>query len=575
VVAGLALALAYLRVGAVRQFFTALAPATIVVPGLLFLEPRVVQTFMPSESPAAVMALERTPPIVFVIFDELPLNSLLGADGSIDAERYPNFATLARDSYWFRNASTVSALTSYAVPAILSGQYPLTSEAVPTLRYYPVNLFSTLSRRYQIVASLKFQKLCPLGACQHNSGDTLRLLLSDLGLVWMHIVLPPAFTETLPPVDEDWADFGAAPAAPKRKLAQGRGGVFAEFLASIDGRPGRLYFIHSMLPHMPFEYVPSGRRYTGSDRQFRTEQGVRLFEKASAAYADAYHQRHLAQVGFVDRLVGDLLRRLRDVDAYDRALVVVTADHGASHREGRARRVAQPQNLLDIIHVPLFIKLPGQRQGQVVDRIVENVDVLPTILDVLGAKVSLTLDGRSLFGRGVPDRSVRSFVLRNRTNAEKRTVRESPEERASSVERKLRRFGSGDHMGLYAPPGARPLLGVHVAASGLRPATDVHATVRDLRRFASVKLDEDPLPLYVDGTLDISKGDPLDVAIIVNGVVAAVCQSYQQNGRHVFTTLIPESSLRDGDNSVAAIVLQAGSLTQASRVDREGGAVRH
>jgi hypothetical protein len=147
-------------------------------------------------------------------------------------------------------------------------------------------------------------------------------------------------------------------------------------------------------------------------------------------------------------------------------------------------------------------------------------------------------------------------VLRNRTNAEKRTVRESPEERASSVERKLRRFGSGDHMGLYAPPGARPLLGVHVAASGLRAATDVHATVRDLSRFASVELDEDPLPLYVDGTLDISKGDPLDVAIIVNGVVAAVCQSYQQNGRHVFTTLIPESSLRDGD-------------------DREGGAVRH
>ena len=103
---GLAVALAYGRIRFVRQFLTALAPAALVVPALFLLDPDVAHTFLPSESAAAVQTIERTPPIVLVVFDELPLNSLLDADGSIDAKRYPNFAALAREAYWFRNAST-------------------------------------------------------------------------------------------------------------------------------------------------------------------------------------------------------------------------------------------------------------------------------------------------------------------------------------------------------------------------------------------------------------------------------------------------------------------------------------
>ena len=103
---GLTVALAHGRIQIVRQFFTALAPAALIVPAAFLLDPDVAHTLMPSESAAAVQAIERTPPIVLVVFDELPLNSLLDADGNIDAERYPNFASLARDAYWFRNAST-------------------------------------------------------------------------------------------------------------------------------------------------------------------------------------------------------------------------------------------------------------------------------------------------------------------------------------------------------------------------------------------------------------------------------------------------------------------------------------
>ncbi len=210
---GLAVALAYLRIRAVRQFLTALAPCGVRRPVIVRSRPG-RETELPGVGiGGGTGEIERTPPIVLVVFDELPLNSLLDADGSINAERYPNFGALARDGYWFRNASTVAYTTSFAVPAILSGRYAKTDKAVPTLRYYPVNLFTALARHYEISASMRFQQLCPPRACEQNSaipGDSVPSLLSDLGLVWLHIVLPERLTEELPPVVGEWAEFGRA-----------------------------------------------------------------------------------------------------------------------------------------------------------------------------------------------------------------------------------------------------------------------------------------------------------------------------------------------------------------------------
>jgi hypothetical protein len=517
----------------------------------------------PSESVASVHAVERTPPIVLVIFDELPTNSLLTSDGNIDAERYPNFGALARGASWYRYASTVAYNTSDAVPVILSGKYVSSDKAVPSLRHYPINLFTSLARHYRIFASMRFQRLCPSGACEQNAAipdDTVRQLLSDLSLVWLHIVLPETLTEELPPVVGEWAEFGRARETPVPGIRRGREGWFAGFLAAIDDQPARMHVIHLVLPHMPFEYVPSGRRYSAPDFQNTRVEGSLLFEKASPALADTIHQRHLAQVGYADRLVGDLIARLRSTGAYDPSLVIITSDHGASYREGRRRREPRPaqRNLSDILHVPLFVKLPGQQEGEVVNRIVENVDIFPTILDVVGAKASFRLDGRSLIDSRAPVRN--TFFLRNRTNTSPRRLGDLLADRASSLERKERRFGRGDLQGLYAPVSARHLLGTDAAAS-LKPLTDVQVTVDSPSQFESVARDREPLPIYVSGVLAGRRSDPLNVVVVVNGTVAAIAQSYQARGGHMFGTLIPESALRDGKNIVNAFVVDALPVT--------------
>ncbi len=522
---GIAFGIAYTRTRGVRQFLTALLPAALVVPALFLLSPGVQRHVQPSESGAAVQAVQRTPPIVLVIFDEFPMNSLLSGDGAIDAERFPNFGALARGAHWFRNASTVAYNTSDGVPAILSGRYVASQEATPTLRHWPVNLFTALALHCRIFASMRFQRLCPPRACEENaaiSKDNVQLLVSDLSLVWLHIVLPENLTDDLPPVVGEWAEFGRAREAPKPGIRRGREGWWTEFLSPIDRQPARMHVIHLVLPHMPLEYVPSGRRYSAPDFQNTRVNGSFLFDNASAALADTIHQRHLAQVGYADRLIGDLVARLRSTGAYDDALVIITSDHGASHREGRRRRQPRPSqnNLSDILQVPLFIKLPGQQQGDIVDRIVETVDIFPTILDVLGAKASYRLDGRSLIDSRDPGR--RSFFLRTRTNSTPRRLGDLSADRASSLERKERRFGRGDVQGLYAPPSARHLLGTELNRGALKPAQDVQVAVDNLPQYESVARERDPLPIYVSGVLEIRRADPLNVVVAVNGTVAAI-----------------------------------------------------
>jgi len=59
-------------------------------------------------------------PIVMVVFDEFADTALLNAKHQIDRERNPNFAALADDSTWYRNASSVADMTPRAVPGIVS-----------------------------------------------------------------------------------------------------------------------------------------------------------------------------------------------------------------------------------------------------------------------------------------------------------------------------------------------------------------------------------------------------------------------------------------------------------------------
>ena len=179
---------------------------------------------------AADVEIPRQVPIVLVVFDEFPVSSLLTRAGEIDAVRYPNFGELARVANWYPNATTVHDHTTSAVPAILTGQLPRQGD-LPLLADHPDNVFTLLGASYRFRVHELVTHLCSTQLCQRDGAsvtERLPSLFSDVGVVYLHGLLPDAIAEHLPSIDQSWGRFlqqgdpgGREPEAVTRHLPSG------------------------------------------------------------------------------------------------------------------------------------------------------------------------------------------------------------------------------------------------------------------------------------------------------------------------------------------------------------------
>ena len=366
-VAGVSGALAYARFAPLRTGLTVLAPVPVVLALLFLLVSPVSKLVLSQDVNSAAASVRGDVPVVFVMFDEFPSTMLMDREGRLDASRFPHYAALARDGTWYRNATTVADLTPQAVSAALSGELPEPGE-LPVLADHPDNLFTLLQRRYSFHVEEPVTDLCPESICggggpADSLTERLRALADDLSVVYAHRLAPTSLEKHLPTVDQAFGGFrrqaGGAPGSVLAQLAfDDRRSKFENFVSGI-GRPGSrppLHFIHTELPHVPAQYLPDGQAYaiTARDPPYNKERW---------ATVQAY-QRHLLQVGYTDHLLGRLVSRLKREGIYDRALIVVTADHGAAYRVGEERRRLTASNVADIAAVPLLIKAPGQSDGR-------------------------------------------------------------------------------------------------------------------------------------------------------------------------------------------------------------------
>lgn len=353
-------------------------------------------------------------PVFLMVLDELPLSSLLDKTGAIDALRYPGFARFSKVSTWYKNASAVADSTILAIPAILTGTRPQPSEegseTSATAANYPRNLFTLLGQSHRIHADESVTRLCAKMRCNQSAGKQLGIATKtysavvDSAVVYAHQLLPASLVRHLPPINSTWGGF-----------QRGVGkfpweGLFFipeqvdETLAIVSKATANdVHYIHLNLPHHPWIFYPSGKRYrSGYFAKDLTPLGVDWFHSDGHLWQNdedllaVSRQRQEMQIAYSDKIFSQYLDAIEASGQFDNALVILTADHGSNIAPGELFRWTQENNLEELMSIPLFVKYPQQRRAQQNLQNAESIDVLPTVVDILGIEHPWRFDGHSL-----------------------------------------------------------------------------------------------------------------------------------------------------------------------------------
>ena len=589
---GAAGALVYWRANAVRTFLTVLVAAPIVFVALFLFNSPVSKLVFPEQAQAKSVAVKSRTSVVVIVFDELSSGSLMDRRGHVDAARFPNFASLARDSTWFRSATTVHPHTEHAVPSILDGKLPKPG-LLPVFADHPNNVFTLLGHSYRLHVIEALTHLCPASLCKERKtqaafdaggSDDTGSLASDAGIVYLHLLLPNPYAAHLPPISNTWGNFGGK--EPEDEEQSGGGAPRATFpacgrnicrfasLISADQKP-TFYYLHTVQPHVPYLFLPSGKRYAGDVRVIPGSiNGNWTNDEWLTTQAQ---QRYLLQLSYADRALGVLLQRLRSTRVYDRSLVILTGDEGETFLAGGPRRNVTRRNLGDVAFIPLFVKLPGQQRARIDDGYATNMDVLPTIANVLHTKLPWHVDGRSLVGAKLPADATVSLL-----DSGNRPIRAPLSallaERAREVKQRIDIFGTGPIDRVYRIGPHRELLGRNVTGLAVKKSSteSVHVSGREL--LAAVDLSLDVLPSYITGTLTGRHPAQQDLAVAVNGKIEAVTRSYTEFGQTKFAALVPEESIRQGANEVSVYAVNGTKLEELEGSDLtyslQGGALQ-
>jgi Sulfatase len=573
---GLGVAALYATADPVRSFLRVLSPVPLVFLALFLFTNPISKLAFPDEAHARTIGGINDAPIVVVLLDELPSSTLIGDHDQLDTKRYPGFAELARNATWFRNAYAIYDSTERAQPAIMDGNWP-SKDKLPTSSDHPNSIFALFGKTHRMNVSEEATSVCSTELCTNTRPDEsyfsrMRSMTDDLGLVWLHVVSPPHIEDKLTSVSENWGNFGGASetkpdlgsTGPERhtraNLNGGRESRFEEWIQAIrpGGRPS-LNFKHTLLPHVPWQYLPDGRRYR---RQANDPiPGLSNQSYKWTSQLDVLIQRHFLQTGFADHELQDLWKHLKDEGMWDKSLIVVAADHGVAFPHARERRRLTRQNAGEIAPVPLFIKAPGQKTAKVSHSWVSTIDILPTIFDVLNLNPRVHMDGRSAYSEQVKRSQTLKILLRGSFKELNIPEADFVRERQKIIERDHALFGTGsDGPGrLYRIGPNQDLLGKSPEQANLDPL-DVDLVYK--ADYNDVDTKSPFVPSFVVGRVKDGGDGGRQIAVAVNGKIVGVGETFKLavgDDDELVAVMVPPDSFQQGSNDVRVYEVPSGA----------------
>lgn len=157
-------------------------------------------------------------------------------------------------------------------------------------------------------------------------------------------------------------------------------------------------YIHTMDSHRPYD-IKKEFTFDVPDESFDPSKMVTARKGDEDKYqVDLQHVLALydASIRQNDKSFGDLINEMKSLGLYDNTLILLMSDHGEEFYDhgGFAHGSTLYQ---EVLHQLLVIKLPRQiMAGKIVNENVQEIDILPTILDLIGESIPNYLLGKSM-----------------------------------------------------------------------------------------------------------------------------------------------------------------------------------
>jgi arylsulfatase A-like enzyme len=317
--------------------------------------------------------------VIVVLVDTLRADHL-GAYG-YGRPTSPNFDALAAQSYLFTEARAQASCTYPSVNSLLTSRYPSRFLGQPEGRFgipdHVPTVGEILGARGWSTAAVSASPVVRKSPTRFNPGG--------------------GFERGFGSFDEECLWHPAA-------CVNNRGIAAAERL-----REPFFLYLHYMDPHGPYDPPQPFRKQfrMGRTKQRWAARGdVNPLQRAldgtgePVRYgpADVRFLQGLydGEIAYFDAQLGKLVDGLRERRLLERTILVVLSDHGESFLEHG--KVKHCQSAYDSeVKVPLLMRLPSQRHGERLAGPAQILDVVPTLVDLLG----LPVDGRGFEGRSL------------------------------------------------------------------------------------------------------------------------------------------------------------------------------
>jgi arylsulfatase A-like enzyme len=330
----------------------------------------VAPTLAVAEPDSELAASAPRPNLLLITLDTTRADHL-GAYG-YERATSPRLDAMADDAVVFDRAYSTSSWTLPAHASLLTGQYPTTHGALYD-RKGALGLGDGIQGSEKALARYRVNPLS-------THSETLAERLAAAGYATGAVVAGPWMMKVfgLGRGFESYDDDEISMQDSTLSSVRGRlaSQVSERALAFIEEQAAQPFFLFLNFydPHLPFGdphglaslFFPGGASAYPRPKRF-------LSVEEETAYYDG-------EIRYMDRYLGRIFERLKELGLYERTWIIVTADHGELFRE-QATGIGHGKSLYQgEVRIPLIIKYPnGEAQPGRSDRLVQLTDILPMV----------------------------------------------------------------------------------------------------------------------------------------------------------------------------------------------------